>query len=102
MPRTIRQIERELAHAEALASSTTLAPSVDNDGRLVATAIERRASYARQAERLRRELDDLRRVVETIKVNARVRVVAPGTVFDGLEGRVVGSAMHNVHRQAGD
>lgn len=56
-------IARELAAAERMAAAENLGDELDNDGRVVRTAAERRAGYARRAVRLRGELADLDRIL---------------------------------------
>jgi hypothetical protein len=73
--RTIAQIERELAEAEAILRHGGIEQR-DNGGNVVMTAQEHLATYARRARRLSGELEDLRAVfdqpVEIFYVTARV------------------------------
>jgi hypothetical protein len=59
--RTIRQVERDLTEAEAIAASGG-ADQYDNNGRMVMLAAQHAAAYARRAEHLRVELATLRRI----------------------------------------
>jgi len=73
--RTTKMVERELAEAEAIAANGGV-DQVDDNGTLVMTAAQHRASYSRRAERLRRELADLRQVVERGTTASRRQPVA--------------------------
>jgi hypothetical protein len=65
--RGILTVKRELHIAECLATAKDLGPELDNDGRVVRTEAQRRASYRRQAARLRTELANLEAVVAKVQ-----------------------------------
>jgi inactivated superfamily I helicase len=59
--RTLRQVERELAEAQAIVDNADrIGPSYDNEGNEVMTAAQRIASAVRRVERLTAELDRLK------------------------------------------
>ncbi len=70
--RGLRTVERELAQVEQLlARADQLDPVLDNEGRVVLTPAQVRASHRRRAARLRAERADLRKALGLGADNAR-------------------------------
>jgi hypothetical protein len=59
--RSLRQVEREIAEAKAMAANP--GPSFDNDGNLISTTEDNAASYGRRLARLQEERAALLRVL---------------------------------------